>query len=450
MAEKSPDDIQAEVLQWLRLVDLDVLQGFCDELKVTIPVSKQGNKSLIIKLLVRHLHSEATEALEDQGESIFLKLHSDMEEDLKTKGVDIGIPTEKVNPGEIQMDRKPDIKIEPGARDFITKVQKLREFKISGSIGGDGQKDTLSYASLAFQMKRGKDDGYSYNEIQGAVIKAIKPGNNLRNYLESRAELSEKAFFQILRSHFKEKDSTLVFHDLSNAAQLPFESEMDFCLRVMSLRERVVTLSAEEGFSFDSILLIKRFFHTLFTGFKNDNIRLELQTILKSGTISDEDLLHEISLVMSTEQERLNKLKSKVVVKEVTCEKSNSFQNIDNSSNKEIQKKRKENPLLIEINKLTVKVSELVAVRDEIKELKNQIQINNKNGSCATSNSESNVHSSESNVRTCDSGFRLRPRQRVFRCHSCERTNKSYCHHCFSCGGTDHRKNECKNMKKNF
>ena len=416
MAGKSPDDIQAEVLQWLRLVDLDALEGFCDELKVTIPVSKQGNKSLIIKLLVRHLHSEATEALDDQGDSVFLKLHSDMEEAVKTKGVDNGIPTAKINPDEIKMDRKPfsaikhDIKIEPGERDFITKVQKLREFKISGSIGGDGQKDTLSYASLAFQMKRGKDEGYSYKEIQGAVIKAVKPGNNLRNYLESRAELSEKAFFQILRSHFKEKDSTLDFHDLSNAAQLHFESEMDFCLRVMSLRERVVTLSAEEGVSFDSILLKKRFFHTLFTGFKNDNIRLELQIILKSGTISDEDLLHEISLVMSTEQERLNKLKSKVVVKEVTCEKSNS---VDNSSNKEIQKKRKENPLLTEINKLTVKVSELVAVRDEIKELKNQIQINNnKNGSCATHNSESNVHSSESTVRKFDSGYRPRPRQR--------------------------------------
>ena len=78
-----------------------------------------------------------------------------------------------------------------------------------------------------------------------------------------------------LRSHFKEKDSTLVFHDLLNAVQSTSESEMDFCLRVMSLRERVVTLSAEEGVSFDSNLLNKRFFHTLFTGFKNDTIRLE-------------------------------------------------------------------------------------------------------------------------------------------------------------------------------
>ena len=85
-------------------------------------------------------------------------------------------------------------------------------------------------------------------------------------------------------------------------------------------------------------LLKKRFFHTLFTGFKNDTIRLELQNILKSGTISDEDLLHEIRLAMSAEQERSSKLKSKVVVKEINCENLNSCQNLNNLSNKETSK----------------------------------------------------------------------------------------------------------------
>ena len=377
---KSPDDIQAEVLQWLRLVDLVVLEEFCNEYKLTIPVSKQGNKSLLVKLIMRYLHSEAVEALEDQGGRIILKLHSDMEEALQEKGVNTGaLPEENVSEQEVKIEpiekklkvsSKSSSKKEDVETKWFPQVQKLREFKISGSIGGDGQKDTLTYASHAFQMQRGRDEGYSYKEIQGAVIKVIKPGNNLRNYLESRVGLSERAFLQILRRYFKEKDSTLVFHDLSNAAQLTSESEIDFCLCVMSLRERVVTLSAEEGVSFDSNLLRKRFFHTLFTGFKNDTIQLELQNILKSGTISDEDLS------MPAEQERASKLKSKVGVKEINCENLNSCQNLNNLSNKETSKKGKENPILIEINKLSVKVSELVAVHDEIQELEKQINEN--------------------------------------------------------------------------
>ena len=176
-----------------------------------------------------------------------------------------------------------------------------------------------------------------------------------------------------------------------------------------NLRERVVTLSAEEGVSFDSNLLRKRFFYTLFTGFKNDTIRLELQNILKSGTISDE-----------------------VGVKEIICENLNSYQNLNNLSNKETSEKGKENPILIEINKLSVKVSELAAVNDEIQELKKQIK-DNQNSKFLSQNSDTN--------------FRSQHRSRLFRCPNYERTNQSYCNHCFSCGGTDHRKYDCQKYK---
>ena len=134
---------------------------------------------------------------------------------------------------KLKVSSKSSSKKEDVEAKWFPQVQKLREFKISGSIGADGQRDTLTYASLVFQMQRGRDEGYSYKEIQGTVIKAIKPGNNLRNYRESRVELRERALLQILRSNFKEKDSTQVFHDLSNAAQLTSDSEMDFCSRVM-------------------------------------------------------------------------------------------------------------------------------------------------------------------------------------------------------------------------
>ena len=72
-----------------------------------------------------------------------------------------------------------------------------------------------------------------------------------------------QAFLRILRSHYKENDSTYVFQEMSNSVQLPSESELDFCLRVMSLREKVLALSRDEACPFDENMVRKRFFHAL-------------------------------------------------------------------------------------------------------------------------------------------------------------------------------------------
>ena len=72
--------ISSEVLYWVKIADLDTLVGFCDELRIAIPGSKQGNRSSISNLIVRHLHSETIEELDDGGYSIFAKLHSDLKQ----------------------------------------------------------------------------------------------------------------------------------------------------------------------------------------------------------------------------------------------------------------------------------------------------------------------------------------------------------------------------------
>ena len=66
-----------------------------------------------------------------------------------------------------------------------------------------------------------------------------------------------------------------MFQEMSNNVQLPSESELDFCLHVMSLREKVLALSREEACPFDESMVRKRFFHAIFTGLKHNNMRLE-------------------------------------------------------------------------------------------------------------------------------------------------------------------------------
>ena len=478
----SPEEIEAEVSQLLRMVDMDALIGFCDEFRVNIPTAKEGNKNLVVRLLLNHLNSDTVSESEDHGQAMFLKLHSDLKL-LEEKGEDKEVPGTRVDVDtKISLeDTKKDIsqkllnntfekkKMEIRQTQIISndgtpvvQIQRFRDFKISGVIGSQDHKDTLSFASLSSQIQQGKEAGYSYKEIRAAVIKAIKPGQSLRNYLESNTNLSESAFLKILRSHYKVKDSTLLFHDLSNAVQLNSESEMDFCLRVMHIRDMILSSSVQEGCPFDPILIQKRFFRTLSTGFKHSSIRLELQNILQSGTISDDNLIHEIGLIECADQERASKLnKVKVAVSEVSSIKSDLNENLNKRS-----RKPKENVMLTELNKLTVKINELSSVRTEIQELKNQIQnqhVQNCNQISLDqdnfdSQRQSNYNSFQQppfNPRYRQSDFNhprqpdVRRQSRLFRCQDCHRKNVSFCNHCFSCGATDHRKFKCPKLQKN-
>jgi len=65
-----------------------------------------------------------------------------------------------------------------------------KDFKISGQIGEPGQKDKLTFSSLAKQIESGLSKGYPESEIIDAVIRAITPGLQLRSYLEGKDELT--------------------------------------------------------------------------------------------------------------------------------------------------------------------------------------------------------------------------------------------------------------------
>ena len=264
-------------------------------------------------------------------------------------------------------------------------------------------------------------------------------------YLESKVNIDEHAFIQILRSHYKEKDSTSVFQEMSNSIQLPSESELDFCLHVMSLRERVLSLSREEACPFDEAMVRKRFFHEIFTGLKHNNMHLELKQVLTTGTASDEDLLHEISVTASIEMEHLNKFQKKAIVNEVHTQFKNNLQlPLENLCDKKNEQRLKENSLLTEIKKLNEKMEEFSSVCEEVSQLK-ELDLNRE---------KSNLNLASSPLPQCETRFQShgnvrRRLRRVFRCQDCERANNLYCDHCFLCGSTYHRKNECSQKSKN-
>ena len=147
-------------------------------------------------------------------------------------------------------------------------MQWLKDFKINGSIGGPGERDKLSYISLAYQIKNGQTVGFSEAEICAGVIKAIAPEIFLRSYLESESFPTVDSLIQIMRSYFKEKDLSSIFTEMRNAAQSSTESPHDFVVRLLSMREKVLILAKEEGCLFDKGLLQQHFLHAISTGLR--------------------------------------------------------------------------------------------------------------------------------------------------------------------------------------
>lgn len=459
-------EVTALLLKW---GDVDILQGLCDEYQIAVQADLRGDQAHLRKLVLRYLNSETLEKSPDGGKAVFAKLLGELRAVAPPPLAEVGdvnkVPAEdnvkvKVENGPVVSDTT----VKPASTPVVTEslsYQKLKAFKINGSIGAQGQKDTLSYTSLSFQIRQGETQRYSDNEIYSAVIQAIKPGNPLRDLLEAKGSPDKATLIKLLRSHYNEKDPGSVFQDLRHCVQMPGEAAHAFCCRAMALREKVKSLSAEEGRPFDSQLLNTTFFRAIFTGLKQNNIRMEIQHLLKGETCSDEDLLSEISIAAANEAERVTKSKSKVDVQKVSAggggeEPKNDKPNTTNAKKtpKSPAKPKSEHEnLLASIREVCVKVDGFVGMKDQLEHLGAQVaQLQAQQPQPPATTGAWNFPFQPSYTNSSPRGRgRGRGRGGAYgynpsrgRCHECF-TQNIYCIHCFRCGSSDHKVQDCPN-----
>ena len=458
-------EVTALLLKW---GDVDILQGLCDEYQIAVQADLRGDQAHLRKLVLRYLNSEALEQSADGGKAVVAKLLGE----LRAAAAAAPPPLADVGNGKVPDDNV-KVKLEngrplaaattvkPASTPVVTEslsYHKLKAFKINGSIGAQGQKDTLSYTSLSFQIRQGEALGYNDNEIYSAVIQAIKPGNSLRDLLEAKGSPDKATLIKLLRSHFNEKDPGSVFQDLRHCVQMPGEAAHAFCCRAVALREKVKSLSAEEGRPFDSQLLNTTFFRAIFTGLKQNNIRMEIQHLLKGETCSDEDLLSEISIAAANEAERVTKSKSKVEVQKVSAgggseEPKNEKANAKKTPKSPAAPKSEHESLLASIREVSVKVEGFVGMRDQLEHLGAQVaQLQAQQPQPpATTGGAWNYPFTPSYTNSSGGRGRGRGRGGAWgynpsrgRCNECLAQN-IYCIHCFRCGSSDHKVQDCPN-----
>ena len=240
------EENQETVLTRLPLVqDTDLLTEICGDLELQIPEDKAGNRKHLLRLISTYLLSEEVENTEDQGLAHFMRVKDKLV--IQAEGMEDVAP----------VGGAPHIKVEHNPEDVAgtsngkqtqggtVSITKFKDFKIHGMIGLPGQKDKLTYTSLSYQIQNAKSRGYPEKEISAAVIAATAPGSVLRNFLETSGDKPLQQIMSTLKSYFKEGDATSVFNEMGNSTQKD-ESEIEFCMRLIGLREKVLILSNEQ------------------------------------------------------------------------------------------------------------------------------------------------------------------------------------------------------------
>ena len=251
----------------------------------------------------------------------------------------------------------------------------------------------------------------------------------------------------LLKSHYSDKDPSDVLEELRQNAQLPGEKANTFVRRAVTLRKRIAKMTDETGCPYDAELLKSTFFKSIFTGLRQNNIRMEIQGLLKSRTCSDPELLREVTIAQGNEEERIKKTKASASVNKVSVDDSSSEES-DQQERSKTSKKR-EAKILTTVNKLSAQLEnknkqlenqnrEIMSLREKVMGQSQQQQQQQQTPTPAA------AAAGAPGTSSANRGSR-RNRRPFFRCEACEERNSSFCAHCFKCGSDAHKRAECPN-----
>ncbi|KAK0135228.1 hypothetical protein N1851_028947 [Merluccius polli] len=351
MASSEVEQLQIEIFRELCELPRDALVELCDFLCIAGGALEHvtgKSRGALIKIVSRHMQRDELEKQEDDGMTDLLLCkdkmtellaaanltqqqtqEADLQEEQRQKEREEERIRKEIEALQLQLaatqkqsekDKSDTREIQtPAFNSMLTQSTPHsypptpwhKDLKISGQIGEPGQKDRLTFSSLARQIEHGRSKGVPEPEIVDAVIRSIIPGMGLRSYLEGKANLTLPTLRRILRSHYQEKSATELYKQLTSEVQGIKETPQNFLIRTFDLRQKILFASQEDesGLKYDPGLVQNMFLHTVLTGLQNDNIKRDLQPYLEQTDISDELLLERMNTACAYETERQNKKK---------------------------------------------------------------------------------------------------------------------------------------------
>ena len=275
----------------------------------------RGNLRALYRRLTNFINSDAFDGLEDGGVGFTMAARDKLRItlNLAAEDPDDNAKEEEEEYEDMFKDAVQDLK--PLGLGEINAVNvglgKLRELKLSGTIGKPGQKGKLTYSSLLSQLRNAIKRNFDDSEICAAVIRCIDPNTPLRNYLEELEDLTVEKMLPTLQSHFQEKNATALYHQMNNAVMSSDDTELSFCMELMALRDKIYKISSTQGGEYTKPLLQSQFQKALYTGIKNERVRQELKPYLSNRRVkpvTDQRLMAEITEICMLDQEHRAKV----------------------------------------------------------------------------------------------------------------------------------------------
>ena len=94
--------------------------------------------------------------------------------------------------------------------------------------------------SLMHQIDEVQEARYEKSETVSSVISAMIPSLTLRNVLENTSNLSLNQLLQYFEAHFDEWNATDLCNKLTSMVQLPEESEYQYVMKCIEIRQKVI------------------------------------------------------------------------------------------------------------------------------------------------------------------------------------------------------------------
>lgn len=510
MDSSALEDFKLEVSGALYTLTKDALIQVCDFLRIgglkyeNVPGK---SRSSLISHVISHLEREELGELEDQGMAELLVLKDKIAElQQVTHGSALEYTTSNANQTTemqeqiIQLSEEERLKKEiealqltlalsqlkktnqtSGARQPVTgkynsakqipqpclSLPWSREFRIAGQIGEPGQKEKLTFSSLAHQIEQAISKGVPEIEVVDAVIRSIAPGLQLRSYLEGRTNLNLPTLRRILRSHYQEKGATELYKQLTSEVQSSKETPQTFLIRALDLRQKILFASQEEesGLRYDPVLVQSMFLHTVLTGLQNDNIRSDLQPYLQQATTSDELLLEKLNVACANEAERQNKKKTLSQGRPTTVHslQSDNLAGKKGKTHNSEPDSKPQSDLLDELKEIRADMALLKNLSAEVAQIREAIQQPSSAQTqyfsvpmapeCAppppfqhwpqnswppaASGQRGDMAQYQPRV-TPQHQYHVVNRARVRKCVGCQQSGTDYCTHCYRCGSSEH------------
>ena len=432
------DQVRSEVVTGVGMLNAGQLEDCCRKLSLTVAETKKGNKRALDDIITRHLTSEDLENSDDEGMSTFLMLNDHIKSLLPalsqnpsaegTSGGDQGttdnaaaIVPVKTEDGEAKTESRGKASATAAVTTTKVELHKLREFKITGGT----VPDTVDYINVMNQMTDGMEAGYGEKEVRNGVIRAMKPGTSLRRFFEGplARKMTDNEFRDALRSYYEQEDAETLQEQLRKAVQKPGQQEKDFLLDMIDLRDKLEVTSAAEGCPISKAVLKKKFTHALAVGFRKETIRLEMQSVLKRDSWTDNQLQEELRLIVKNDKEHRDKTEQK----DTNVNMLEMDHHTATVKNKETLSATVERVVTDKVNKMEAKLEA------KLDKLLGEITTNH-----VVAKEE------DQGKKNVGNGGR---NYKFIKCDKCEATG-AYCQHCSNCGKYGHKRYYCPDPPK--